>query len=44
MEEKAQNFLSQTQNQGILWIPSITNIFPLLGQNNQGGYGVVCKV
>ncbi len=29
---------------GVLWIPSTTNVLPLSGGNNEGGYGVVCKV
>jgi len=28
----------------VLWILSTTNVLPLLGGNNQDGYGVVCKV
>jgi hypothetical protein len=28
----------------VVWIPSTTNVFPLLGGDNHGGYGVVHKV
>ncbi len=41
IKEGAQNFLSQIRSQGVLWIPSTSNVFPLLSQDNQGGYGVV---
>jgi hypothetical protein len=37
----AQIFLSQIRSQSILWIPSTSNVIPLLSQDNQGGYGVV---
>ncbi len=36
--------LAQIWSRGVLWIPSTTNVLPLLGWDNQGGYGVVCKV
>jgi hypothetical protein len=29
---------------GVLWIPSTKNVLPLLGGDNQGGYGVVRKM
>jgi hypothetical protein len=44
MEKGAQNLLSQIGSQGILWIPSIMGVLHLLSMDNQGGYGVVCKV
>jgi hypothetical protein len=44
MEESIRNLLAQVRSRGVLWIPSITNVFPLSGGNNEGGYGVVCKV
>jgi hypothetical protein len=44
MEEGAQNLLAQLESCGVLWIPSITNVFPLSSRNNKGGYGVMCKV
>jgi hypothetical protein len=44
MEEGTQNPLTQIGSCGVLWIPSIANVLPLLRGNNQGGYGVVCKV
>jgi hypothetical protein len=28
----------------VLWIPSTTNVLPLSGGDNEGGYGVVRKV
>jgi hypothetical protein len=34
----------QIGNCVVLWIPSTTNVFPLLGGDNYGGYGVVCMV
>ncbi len=43
-EEGIQNLLVQIGSCGVLWIPSTTNVLPLLGGDNQGGYGVVCKV
>jgi hypothetical protein len=44
MEEGTQHPLTQIGSRGVLWIPSIANVLPLLGGDNQGGYGVVCKV
>jgi len=44
MEKGIQNLLAQIGNDGVLWIPSTTNVFPLLGGDNKGGYGVVHKV
>ncbi len=44
MEQGAWNLLAQIWTPGVLWIPSTTNVFPLLGGDNQGGYGVVHKV
>jgi hypothetical protein len=44
MEEGVQNLLAQVRSRGVLWIPSITNVFPLSCGNNRGGYGVVRKV
>jgi hypothetical protein len=44
MEEGAQNLLAQIWSCGVLWIPTMTNVLPLLGGDNQGGYGVVHKV
>jgi hypothetical protein len=41
MEEGVQNLLAQIGNLGVLWIPNTTNVLPLLGGDNQGGYGVV---
>jgi len=41
IKKGAQNFLSQTRCQGVLWIPSTSNVLPLLSQDNQCGYGVV---
>jgi hypothetical protein len=43
MEEGVQNLLAQIGS-CVLWIPSITNVLPLLGGDNKGGYGVVHKV
>jgi hypothetical protein len=43
MEEGVQNLLAQIGS-CVLWIPSITNVLPLLGGDNKGGYGVVRKV
>jgi hypothetical protein len=34
MEEGAPNLLAQIGSHGVLWIPSITNMFPLSGGNN----------
>ncbi len=34
MEEGAQNLLDQIRSHGVLWIPSIANVLPLLGGNN----------
>jgi len=39
MEKGVQNLLAQIGSHGVLWIPIIANVFPLLG-----GYGVMCKV
>jgi hypothetical protein len=44
MEEGAQNLIVQIGSCGLLWIPSITNVLPLLGGDNQSAYGVVRKV
>ncbi len=44
MQEHAWNLLSQIGSLGVLWIPSITNVLPLFGMDNQGGYDVVHKV
>jgi hypothetical protein len=44
MEESAQNLLAQIGSRGVIWIPSITNVFTLSNGDNKGGYGVVCKV
>ncbi len=41
IKKMAQIFLSQIRSQSILWIPSTSNVIPLLSQDNQGGYGVV---
>jgi hypothetical protein len=44
MEEGTQKFLTQIGSSDVLWIPSTTNVLPLLGGNNQGGYCVLHKV
>jgi len=44
MGESVQNLLTQIGSYGVLWIPSITNMFPLSSGDNQGGYGVVHEV
>jgi hypothetical protein len=44
MEESIRNLFAQIGSCGILWIPSMKNVFPLLGIDYQGGYGVVIKV
>ncbi len=44
MEEGVQNLLAQIGSRGVLWIPSTTNVPPLLSGNNQGSYDVVLKV
>ncbi len=44
MEEDTQNLLAQIGSRGVLWILNTTNVFPLLGGDDQGGYGVVHKV
>jgi hypothetical protein len=44
MEEGTQNLLAQIGSHGVLWILNIANVLPLSSGNNQGGYGVVCKV
>jgi hypothetical protein len=44
MEEGTQNPLTHIGTRGVLWIPSIANVFPLLGGDNQAGYGVVRKM
>jgi hypothetical protein len=44
MEEGTQNPFTQIRSRGVLWIPSIANVLPLLGGDNQGGYGVVRKM
>jgi hypothetical protein len=41
MEEGTRNLLAQIGNYDVLWIPSTTNVLPLLGEDNQGGYSVV---
>jgi hypothetical protein len=41
MEEGVRNLMAQIGSCGVLWIP---NVFPLLGGDNHGGYGVVHKV
>jgi hypothetical protein len=38
------NLLAQIGSCNVLWIPSITNVFPLSSGDNQGGYGVVHEV
>jgi hypothetical protein len=40
----AWNLKAQIGNRGVLWIPSITNVLPLWGGDNQGGYCVLHKV
>jgi hypothetical protein len=44
MEKGAQNLLGQIGNNGLLWIPSTTNVLPLSNGDNHVGYGVVHKV
>jgi hypothetical protein len=44
MEEGVWNLLAQIGSCGVLWIPNTTNVLPLLGGDNHGGYGVVHKV
>jgi hypothetical protein len=44
MKEGIQNLFTQIGSHCVLWIPSMANVLPLLNGNNQGGYGVVCKV
>jgi hypothetical protein len=44
MGESVQNLLAQIGSYGVLWIPSITNVFPLSNGDNQGSYGVVHEV
>jgi hypothetical protein len=44
MEEGVWNLCVQTKSCAILWIPSTTNVLSLSGGDNQGGYGVVCRV
>ncbi len=44
MEKGTKNLLTQIGNHGVLWIPSIANVLPLLGGDNKGGYGVMHKV
>jgi hypothetical protein len=34
MEEGTQNPLTQIRSRGVLWIPSIANVLPLLGGDN----------
>jgi hypothetical protein len=34
MEEGAWNLFTQIGSHGILWIPNMTNVLPLLGGNN----------
>ncbi len=43
MEEGTQNLLTQIGSHGVLWISTTTNVLPLSGGGNQGGYGVVHK-
>ncbi len=43
MKKSLRNLLAQIGSHGVVWIPSTTNVFPLLGDNH-GGYGVVRKV
>jgi hypothetical protein len=43
-EEGTQNIFTQIGSCGVLWVPNMTNVLPLSGGNNQGGYGVVHKV
>jgi hypothetical protein len=40
MEEGIRNLLAY----GMLWILNTRNVPPLSSGDNQGGYGVVCKV
>jgi len=40
MEEGTRNLLAQIGNHGMLWIPSTTNVLPLSGGDNHGGYGI----
>jgi hypothetical protein len=44
MEKNALNLLAQIGDHCVLWISSKTNVLPLLGGDNQGGCGVVCKM
>jgi hypothetical protein len=44
MEESIQNLFTQIGSSGVLWIPSMENLLPLLNGDNQGGCGVVRKV
>jgi len=44
MGECVRNLLAQIGSCGVLWIPSITNVFLLSSGDNQGGYGVVREV
>jgi hypothetical protein len=44
MKKNLRNLLTQIGSHGVVWIPSTTNVFPLLGGDNHGGYGVVHKV
>jgi len=44
MEEGIQNLFTQIGSRGVLWIPSMENVLPLLTGDNQDGCGVVRKV
>jgi hypothetical protein len=44
MEEGAWNLFTKITSYGVLWIPSMANVFLLLGGDIQGGYGVVHKM
>jgi len=44
MEEGARNLFIEIRSYGVLWIPNIANVFPLLGGDNQGAFGVVHKM
>jgi hypothetical protein len=44
IEEGVRNLLAKIANYGVLWIPSIANVFALSCGDNQGGCGVMHKV
>jgi hypothetical protein len=44
MEKGTRNLFTQIGSCGVLWMPSMTNVFPLLCIDYKGGYGVVRKV